>query len=98
MCIADPRESADNAYSHENGRHNTSKPHRSRIIRAIFEYQDQAEDQPRKSRGRATRMDATQVLESRSTAETEPQRRPLRFQNMRNVRAVPNDTYTHFRK
>ena len=98
MCIADPRESADNAHGHENGRHNTSKSHRSGIIRAILEYQDQAEDQPRKSRGRATRMDATQVLESRSTAETEPQRRPLRFQNMRNVRAVPDDTYTHFRK
>jgi hypothetical protein len=77
--IADPRERAYNAEGHENARHNSGEPHRTGIVLAIVEYQDQAEDQPRKSGRGATRVDAAKVLEDRSTAETEPQGCPLRI-------------------
>ena len=79
MRIADPRERAYNAHGNENARYNASESHRTRISLAIVENKDQAEDQPRKSRCGAARMDAAKVLEDRSTAETEPQGCPLRF-------------------
>jgi hypothetical protein len=84
MCVADPRERTPNAHDHENARHNSGEQHRFWVVLAIVTYEDQAEDKPRKSRRGAARMDAAKVLEGRSTAETEPQGGPLRFQNVRN--------------
>ncbi len=81
VCIADPRKRASNAYRQSNACNNADEKQYIWIALAVFEYQRYVEDEPRKTRCRATRMDSTEMLQGGGTSTTEPQGGPLDRQN-----------------
>jgi hypothetical protein len=81
VSIANPRKRASSAYPQNGGCHNPDDKHHIRIVPVMLEYQGYAEDEPRKTRDCATRMDSTKMLERGSTTETKPQGGPLNCQN-----------------
>lgn len=81
MGVSDPRECAEDGDSHRKICRDAGDEDCIVRILMINEYQNDAENEPCKSGCSATTVNATKMLEDRSTSESEPEGSPLQSIN-----------------